>query len=165
MAKTKAKTFKTHVDLSKDVREEMVALSNAQLADTSDLFSQVKQSHWNLKGPNFYQLHLLFDSLAENLLGHVDLIAERATQLGGKAQGTARMAAANSRLPELPDDIDEGLAYVAALVDRYGLLASSTRAAIDTADKAGDIDTSDLFTEVSRALDKDLWFLEAHIQE
>lgn len=163
MAKTK--TFRTHVDLAMDVRVEMIALCNAQLADTSDLFTQVKQSHWNVKGHEFYQLHLLFDSLAERLLGHIDLIAERATQLGGKAQGTARMAATHSRLPELPDDIDEGLAYVAALVDRYGLLATTTRAAIDTADTAGDIDTSDLFTEISRALDKDLWFLEAHIQE
>ena len=164
MPRAKTATFRTHVDLAEPVRERMTALLNAQLADTFDLSSQVKQSHWNVKGPEFMQLHELFDAQYARLLESIDLIAERAVQLGGKAQGTARMAAEASRLPELPDDIDRGLDYVEALVERYGQLAASTRAAIDTADEAGDKDTADLFTEVSRALDKDLWFLEAHLQ-
>ena len=156
--------FPTHNDLPEDVRAAMTQLCNAQLADTTDLYTQVKQSHWNVKGRDFFQLHELFDDLAARLLEHADLIAERATALGGKAQGTARMAVATSRLPELPDDIDEGMAYVQALVERYGTYASTSRAAVTQADEAGDQDTSDLFTEVSRAVDKDLWFLEAHCQ-
>ncbi len=161
---TPAPMFPTHNDLPGEVRAAMTGLCNVQLADTTDLYTQVKQSHWNVKGRDFFQLHELFDDLAARLLEHADLIAERATALGGKAQGTARMAVASSRLPELPDDIDEGMAYVQALVERYGLYAATTRAAIDQADDAGDQDTADLFTEVSRAVDKDLWFLEAHCQ-
>jgi starvation-inducible DNA-binding protein len=164
VAKAKTGMFRTRNDLAESTRQQMVACLNAQLADTFDLSSQVKQAHWNVKGPEFMQLHELFDALHARLLEHIDLIAERATAIGGKAQGTARMAAAASRLEELPDDIDLGLEYVRALSDRYAALAASTRAAIDDADEAGDADTSDLFTEVSRALDKDLWFLEAHLQ-
>jgi starvation-inducible DNA-binding protein len=156
--------FRTHNDLPEKTRRQMVDLCNRQLADTFDLFSQVKQSHWNVKGRDFYQLHLLFDEIADHLLAHGDLIAERATALGGKACGTARMAVAHTRLPELPDDIDEGMDYVAALVERFGNYGATTRAAIDEADEAGDADTADLFTEVSRAVDKDMWFLEAHRQ-
>jgi starvation-inducible DNA-binding protein len=156
--------FRTHNDLAESTRQAMVDLCNRQLADTFDLFSQVKQSHWNVKGRDFYQLHLLFDDIAERLEDTADLIAERATALGGKAKGTARMAVASSRLPELPDDIDEGMAYVGALVERFGAYAATSRGAIDEADKAGDADTADLFTEVSRQVDKDLWFLEAHLQ-
>lgn len=158
------RTFETAVDLSAPTREAMIALLNQQLANTSDLYSQVKQSHWNLKGVHFYPLHLLFDEIAEHVEDHADEIAERAVQLGGYASGTIRMAAANSQLPELPADINDGIDYVRALVARVGDHASNLRAAIDTADKAGDADTADLFTEISRQVDKDLWFLQAHLQ-
>lgn len=160
----KQSMFVTHHDLSANVRAVMIQLCNEQLADTTDLYTQVKQSHWNVKGREFFQLHELFDDLAARLLEHADLIAERATALGGKARGTARMAVASSRLPELPDDIDLGLDYVGSLVERYGQYAASSRAAIAQSDNGGDADTADLFTEVSRAVDKDLWFLEAHCQ-
>jgi starvation-inducible DNA-binding protein len=156
--------FETAVDLSETTRAEMIALLNQHLADTSDLYSQTKQAHWNVKGPHFYPLHLLFDELAEHREDEADLIAERATALGGYATGTVRMAAASSRLPEIPTDIDLGMTYVEALVERYGQLANSTRAGIDQADEAGDADTADLLTEISRQLDKDLWFLQAHLQ-
>lgn len=159
------KTIATSNDLPASTRQEMIQLLNTQLADTFDLFSQTKQAHWNVKGMQFYQLHELYDELAAELLAYVDLIAERAVILGGSATGTARMAAANTRLEEFssgpissPDSVD-------ALVKRYAAVAESTRKAIDTADKAGDMDTADLFTEVSRGLDKSLWFLEAHLQE
>ena len=137
---------------------------NQQLADTFDLSSQTKQAHWNVKGPQFFQLHELFDKLAAELLDHVDTIAERSTTLGGTALGTARMAAAKSRLPEYSAEIVAGSESVEALVQRYAELAATTRAAIDRADELGDVDTSDLFTGVSRGLDKSLWFLEAHLQ-
>ncbi len=160
----KQKTVTTHNDLDQAIREQVIELLNQQLADTFDLFSQTKQAHWNVKGPQFYQLHLLYDTLAEGLQGYVDEIAERATALGGIAMGTARMAAANTRLPEYPAGPTASLDSVQCLVDRYGALAATTRAAIDTADEAGDADTADLFTEISRDLDKWLWFLEAHLQ-
>lgn len=154
----------THIDIAEPTREQMIALLNQQLADTFDLQSQLKQAHWNIKGPQFIALHELFDELAENIEGHVDTIAERAVALGGVAMGTARMAAASSRLPDYPADVTAGMDHVRCLVDRYAQLAASTRQAIDRAAEIGDADTADLFTGVSRDLDKYLWFLEAHIQ-
>ena len=159
------RTFETNVDLPADTRVAMIELLNQELADTSDIYSQTKQAHWNVKGIHFYQLHLLFDQLAEKRQEEADELAERATELGGYARGTVRMAAASSRLPEIPTDIDTGVDYLTALVERYGIHANGMRAAIDEADRAGDADTADLFTEISRELDKDLWFLQAHLQE
>jgi starvation-inducible DNA-binding protein len=117
-----------------------------------------------VKGAQFFQLHELFDKLAAEVLDYVDTIAERATTLGGTALGTARMAAAASRLQEYPDVVGS-LESLQALVERYASLAASSRAAIDTATEFGDADTADLFTGISRGLDKSLWFLEAHLQD
>lgn len=156
--------FETAIDIPLATRTEMIALLNQELADTSDLFSQTKQAHWNVKGIHFYQLHLLFDELAEHREDEADDLAERAVEIGGYATGTVRMAAADSRLPEMPTDIDTGVDYVRALVERYGLHAAYLRAGIDAADEAGDADTADLLTEISRQVDKDLWFLQAHLQ-
>lgn len=158
------RTFKTRNDLPARAREEMIALLNRQLADVFDLFSQAKQAHWNVKGPQFFQLHELFDKLAGTLPEFIDTIAERVTALGGVAEGTARMAAKSSRLAEYPADAFDGSAAVEALALRYATLGASTRAAIVEANERGDLDTADLFTEVSRELDKSLWFLEAHRQ-
>ena len=113
---------------------------------------------------DFYQLHEFFDDLAEELLGFVDEIAERVTALGGTATGTARMAAAASRLPEYGLNLVDGRDHVEALAERYAAFAATTRAGIDTATDCGDQSTADLLTEVSRAVDKSLWFLEAHLQ-
>jgi len=158
------RTFDTAIDIAPEVRAEMIELLNHELADTSDVYSQSKQAHWNLKGIHFYQLHLLFDELAERRQGEADEIAERAVQPGGYATGTVRMAASTSRLPEMETNIDAGIDYVRALVDRYGIHANNLRSGIDQATKAGDQDTADLLTEVSRQVDKDLWFLQAHLQ-
>jgi starvation-inducible DNA-binding protein len=158
-----AKHEGTRIDIAPKLRTSMIALLNQQLADTLDLQTQLKQAHWNVKGPHFIALHELFDKLAEELEDPVDDIAERITALGGVANGTARIAAKTSRLKEFPDGRIDGLRAVAALADRYGALAASTRAAIDAAGKQGDADTSDLFTGISRQLDKSLWFLEAHL--
>jgi starvation-inducible DNA-binding protein len=155
---------KTRIDLPSETRTRMIALLNQQLADTFDLYSQTKQAHWNVKGAQFYQLHELFDRLAEELAGYADLIAERATALGGIALGTVRVAAAGSRLPEYEAGVTDSMPTVDALAARYAALAASTRAAISAADGQGDLDTADLFTEASRGLDKALWFLEAHLQ-
>ncbi len=114
----KTQTFETRIDLSEKTRTAMVKLLNQQLADTFDLYSQIKQSHWNVKGMDFMQLHELFDDLAESVLEYADMIAERATALGGSAMGTVRMAAENSTLPEMPAKTVEGKEVVAVLSDR-----------------------------------------------
>jgi starvation-inducible DNA-binding protein len=158
------KKYRTKIDLPEETRNKMVELLNQQLADTFDLYSQTKQAHWNVKGPDFYQLHELFDKLADNVLEYVDMIAERATTLGGLAKGTVRMASENSRLVEYPAGIANSMEHVECLSDRFAALAASTREAIDEAEDADDATTADLFTEVSRNIDKDLWFLEAHLQ-
>jgi starvation-inducible DNA-binding protein len=158
------KTYRTSIDLDGETRSQVIDILNQQLADTFDLYSQTKQAHWNVKGPEFFQLHELYDQLATTVLGHVDTIAERATALGGTANGTARQAAAGSRLPDYPDDATGSKDSLQAMVERYAALAATTRAAIDATDNLGDIDTSDLFTAVSRDIDKSLWFLEAHLQ-
>ena len=156
--------FSARIDLSRDVRQQMIELLNQQLADTFDLYSQTKQAHWNVKGAQFIALHELFDKLAAELAGYADSIAERATALGGLARGTVRLAAVHSQLPEYPLDAVAGLAAVEALAERYGALANSVRSAIDITHEAGDAASEDLLTEVSRELDKVLWFLEAHLQ-
>jgi starvation-inducible DNA-binding protein len=159
----KPKTFPTKNDLSSDVREKAVALLNQHLADTADEYTRTKQAHWNVKGMQFFQLHELFDTLAATVADDGDLIAERATALGGTALGTARMAAAASRLPEYPLGAADGRQHVEALTARFANLANTSRAAIDAAASFGGADAADAFTEVSRRLDKHLWFLEAHL--
>ena len=157
--------YRSQLDLKADIRRQMIELLNQQLADTFDLQSQTKQAHWNVKGPQFWQLHELFDKLAEGLEDDVDLIAERVTAVGGEAMGTVRMAAKGSRLPEYPTGRMGSMEHVSALAERFGNYAATTRAGIDTAAQAGDQSTADLLTEVSRQIDKYLWFLEAHLQD
>ena len=163
--KAKARTFKTSVNLEASVRTKMVEQLNQHLADTLDLYSQTKQAHWNVKGPEFYQLHLMFDEHAGCAADWVDLLAERAVMLGGYASGTVRMAAGSSALPEFPTDITGSLDYVEAVVERWAAYANAIRDGIDTADKAGDATTADLLTEISRQADMNLWFQEAHLQD
>jgi len=158
-------TFPTRISIPADRRGPLVALVNQQLLDLLDLASQTKYAHWNVKGPQFIALHELFDKLAEELEGEIDDTAERATALGGVAQGTARHVAAGSRLPEFPATVFDGLGVVAALADRFAKVGESTRAAIDAADQLGDKDAADIFTGTSRFLDKSLWFLEAHLSK
>lgn len=154
----------TRIDIPEGVRMKLVDLMNRQLADTTDLYTQVKYAHWNVKGTDFIQLHLLFDDIATHVLEFTDLIAERATTLGGTATGTVRQAASASTLPEYPTSAVEGMEAVKAVADRIAQYAASTRRAMEESDDLGDTSTNDLFTEVSRQIDKDLWFLEAHLQ-
>jgi starvation-inducible DNA-binding protein len=155
---------KTKNDLSKQSRNKVIELLNARLADASDLKSQAKQAHWNVKGIHFFQLHELFDQVATAVEAHTDLIAERVTALGGTAMGTIRMAAKNSTLSEYPLEITDGTAHVDALSTALADFGKQVRKNIDQADDLGDADTADLFTEISREIDKLLWFVEAHIQ-
>lgn len=154
----------TKIDIAGDKREKLIAMLNARLADASDLKSQAKQAHWNVKGMSFIALHELFDQIATAVEGHTDLIAERVTTLGGTAMGTVRLAAENSSLSEYPHEITDGAAHVDALSTALADFGKSVRNAIDESADLGDQDTADLFTEISREIDKQLWFVEAHIQ-
>ena len=152
------------IDLSTDQREKLIGVLNGLLADASDLKSHAKQAHWNVKGMSFIALHELFDGVATAVEGHVDLIAERVTTLGGTAMGTVRLAAQNSRLSEYPHEITDGASHVDALSSALADFGKRVRTGIDDASELGDQDTADLFTEISREIDKQLWFVEAHIQ-
>ena len=165
VATTSSKTafYPTRIDLPLDTRQSVVDLLNSTLAATTDLRTQTKQAHWNVMGKDFYQLHLLFDEMAGELEEFADMVAERVTALAGTAMGTVRMAASNSILPEYDFDAVGGMEHVAALADRYAVYAKHLRESIDKADELGDQDTNDLYVEISRAIDKRLWFLEAHL--
>lgn len=156
--------FATRIDIPSDIRPQIIELLNPQLADTFDMYSIMKQAHWNVKGPQFIALHELFDEIAAGLLPYVDMLAERVTALGGMAMGTTRMAAESSRLPEYPVEVVDSLGTVKIVAERLAELAASTRTAADQAEELHDMDTNDLLIEISRDLDKWLWFLEAHLQ-
>ncbi|MDY7023982.1 MAG: DNA starvation/stationary phase protection protein Dps [Cyanobacteriota bacterium] len=160
----KTRLYPSRIDFPEGTRKEAIAILNETLAATLDLKTQTKQAHWNVKGMNFYSLHELFDEMAGELEGYVDMVAERVTALGGFAMGTARVAAADSILPEYPFDILDGQEHVVALADRFAMYAQHVREAIDKTDDLGDADTADLYTEISRTVDMRLWFLEAHLQ-
>jgi starvation-inducible DNA-binding protein len=156
--------FRTKNDLPEATRVKAIELLNARLADCKDLQTQVKQTHWNVKGPSFISLHLLFDKINGDVEEYVDEIAERAVQLGGVAEGTARMVAKRSSLAEYPASAIDGRSHVEALSSALAAFGKAARKAIDEANDLGDLDTADLFTEVSRGIDKWLWFVEAHLQ-
>jgi len=158
------KMYETENDIPQNRRVEISALLNQRLADAVDLQTQMKQAHWNVKGPHFIGLHELFDKIDEAVEAYVDLIAERIVQLGGIAEGTARVAAGRSRLEEYPLTIADGSAHVEAVSKALSTFGHEARNSIDQADELGDADTSDLFTEISRGIDKWLWFVEAHSQ-
>lgn len=156
--------YSTRNDLPATGREKLVGLLNQRLADAVDLQTQMKQAHWNVKGPSFIALHELIDQVNEAVEDYVDLIAERAVQLGGIALGTARSIVSRSTLSEYPLHISAGLDHAAAVSNALAGFGKLVRQAIDQASDLGDADTADLFTEVSRGVDKWLWFVEAHLQ-
>ena len=150
--------------LPRENRERIVGVLNQCLADSFDLHAQTKQAHWNVKGMNFYQLHLLFDELAEKVEKHVDLLAERATALGGLAMGTARMAANASRIPEFPTEGVDEMTFVEALVERYAVHATNLGMAINEVEALHDKGSADVLTDIVRDVDQALYYLEAHTQ-
>ena len=156
--------YETLNDLPKPARIELNELLNQRLADAIDLQSQLKQAHWNVKGPNFIGLHKLFDEIYEAVADYVDMLAERVVQLGGVAEGTIRVAAARSRLDEYPMAQAEGAAHIIAVSKGLATFGREVRLSIDEAAELEDAGTADLFTEISRGIDKWLWFVEAHSQ-
>jgi starvation-inducible DNA-binding protein len=162
------KTRKPHPsrnNLPSNARSVAIELLNARLADGLDLALITKQAHWNLKGLQFIGIHEMLDGFRAKQDEFNDTMAERIAQLGGTAFGTTQDITRSSQLAAYPTDIYAIQDHIAALIDRFSVAANSVRASIDEADEAGDADTADIFTEVSRGLDKQLWFLEAHTQE
>lgn len=155
----------THNDLAETTRSRIVTLLNRRLADAVDLATQLKVAHWNVKGANFIGLHKLFDEVHADVAGYADLIAERVVQLGGIAEGTARMAGERSELREYPTGVLPGDSHVDAVSIALAAFTARTRKAIDLSAEAGDQATADIFTEITRGADKWLWFVEAHRQE
>jgi starvation-inducible DNA-binding protein len=156
--------FKAKNGLSEATRVKAVELLIARLADCIDLRTQTKHAHWNVKGPNFIALPEVFDKINEEVEDYVDDIAERAVELGGVAEGTARMVANRSSLSEYPVNTVDGCSHLEALSSALAAFGTAARKGIDQANELGDLDTADLFTEVSRGIDKWLWFVEAHLQ-
>ncbi len=159
------KMYPTKVALSDNVKREVVQIFQEQLAASSDLYSQAKFAHWNVKGDNFYQLHLLFDSVADVIEEQIDPIAERLTQLGGVANGTVRQAAQNSPINEYPmDTVGKGIDHVRALSSAVAQYAKSLREASEKVDDAGDKPSADFFNQMIVDVEKQLYFLESHLQ-
>ena len=152
----------TRNDLTANTRQTSIAILNARLAETIDLALLTKQAHWTVRGPQFIAVHEMLDTFRSDLDEAADTIAERVAQLGGTPLGTLQAVGAGSKLPAYPTGISAIEEQLSALIDRYAPVANATRAGIDEAAAAGDADTADILTGVSRTLDKALWFLEAH---
>ena len=155
----------TRNKLDSNAKSVAIDLLNARLADGIDLSLATKQAHWNLKGPQFIGIHLMLDTFRTDQDEWNDTMAERVIQLGGTALGTSQVVSSASKLAPYPTDVYAIADHLAALIDRYADFANALHENIDQADEAGDADTADIFTEVSRGIDKQLWFLEAHVQE
>jgi starvation-inducible DNA-binding protein len=154
----------TKNDLPEAMRTAMIDVLAARLADAVDLQTQTKQAHWNVKGSNFIALHELFDKVNEDVEEYVDLLAERIVQLGGYADGGVRTSSKRSTLAEYPRRAASGREHADALSTALASFGKAVRADINTSDSAGDKDTADLFTEISRGVDKWLWMVESHLQ-
>jgi starvation-inducible DNA-binding protein len=157
--------YKTKIDLSEKTRRSVITILNDRLADAIDLQSQVKQAHWNVKGPHFIALHELFDKISDAVLEYIDELAERITSLGGTAEGTVAVAAKRSKLKNYPLSITAGRDHLFYLSTQISVFGKAVRGGIEQTDALGDADTADLLTGMSRELDKHLWFLEAHLQD
>ena len=152
----------TKNDLPAEARLQVARLLNQRLADAIDLQAQCKQAHWNVKGPTFIALHKLFDEINEAVLEYADLLAERVVQLGGIAEGTVEVVAERSTLVDYPLAVLTGAEHVAALSDALAGFGRAVRVGIEEMNDLRDADSADILTEVSRGVDKWLWFVEAH---
>jgi len=152
----------TKNDLPSEIRTQVTEVLNTRLADCIDLQTQCKQAHWNVKGPEFIALHKLFDEVNEDVEEYVDLIAERIAQLGGIAEGTARVAVDRSRLPQYPVAITRCEEHVEALSGALAAFGRGMRICIEEMNELGDLDSADIVTEISRGTDKWLWMVESH---
>lgn len=172
MAKTQGKgdtgysgtRWSTRNSVGENAKNVSLTTLQALLTDAIDLYNATRQAHWNLKGTNFIGLHEMLDGFYNGLNESTDALAERLVQLGGVANGTTQNLASTTRLPPYPADLLDSIGHVKELSERYAMVGKALRDGIDETDDAGDADTSDLLTELSRDIDKKLWMLEAHLQ-
>lgn len=148
--------------LNQDTRKQMIDLLNTTLVDTVSLTLAVKQAHWNLKGRGFIGVHELLDDVADRLRDGADLMAERAVILGGHAAGTVEVVAEKTSVEPYPVEETDIEKHIAHLKERFMHVGERLREGMEKAEDAGDEDTADLLTEVSRAVDKDAWFIGAN---
>ena len=153
----------TRNTLPVEIRAQSVEILNKHLAAAIDLHAQVKQAHWNVRGPAFIAIHELFDKVSEEVEEYSDIIAERAGGLGGTAHGTIAIAAERSYLEPYPLGIADEQQHVSAVAGALAAFGRSVRDDIGHATDFGDADTADLLTEISRGIDHQLWFVESHI--
>lgn len=155
----------TRISLPEKERIEITGMMNITLASLLDLYGQVKHAHWNVKGPEFISLHLLFDKIAEEVENEADTVAERITALGGTALGTIQEVAKNTKLRVYPTDIFAAKDHIEHLTHNFAILGELAREHIDATDELDDMGTNDVYIELVRMLDKNLWFIQAHVQK
>jgi starvation-inducible DNA-binding protein len=153
----------THNTLSENIRAQSVELLNKHLAAAIDLHAQMKQAHWNVRGPGFIGIHELFDKVSEAVEIYSDMIAERTAGLGGTAGGGIQTAAERSFLVPYPIGVADGQQHIFAVAGALASFGQSAREAVKAAAKIDDADTADILTEISRGIDQQLWFVESHI--
>ena len=154
---------KTHNTLPEKIRIQSVELLNLQLAAAIDLHAQTKQAHWNVRGPGFIAIHELFDRVSTEVEAFSDLLAERAGGLGGTANGTIQTAVKHSYLIPYPLGIADEMQHLFAVSGALAAFGESIREAIEKSTAIEDPTTADLFTEISRGVDQQLWFVESHL--
>lgn len=154
---------KTHNTLPKKIRVQSAELLNLHLAAAIDLHAQTKQAHWNVRGPGFIAIHELFDRVSTEVEAFSDLLAERAGGLGGTANGTIQTAVKRSYLIPYPLGIADELQHLFAVSGALAAFGGSIREAIEKSTAIDDPTTADLFTEISRGVDQQLWFVESHL--
>ncbi len=155
--------YASRLDLRDEIRNESIAHLQARLSDALDLGAQLKQAHWNVKGRDFFQLHKLFGRIHGEVDGYVDTLAERITTLGGVADGRIATTATDTGLNPYPLQARDGEAHLKAVARALSQFGGAVRQDVDAATAVGDADTADVFTEISRGTDKQLWFVEAHL--
>ncbi len=161
---TVKRMYKNRVALPDETKAQVCEIMNVKLAAALDTYTQAKYAHWNVKGMNFYQLHLVFDATAKVIFKHIDSIAERITQLGGTANGTARMAAANSPIAPYNVEALSGPQHVEALANTVGAYCKELREASDKIDDLKDEPTADFFKQLVVDAEEELYFLESHLE-
>lgn len=152
------------VGLSRETREYSCQRLNQILADTQILYSLYKKHHWLMRGPTFYQLHLLLDKHASEQLPIIDAIAERIQTLGGVAIGDPRQVAEMTVIPRPPDGVEEVPAMLSRLLEAHETILVAAHDAASRAAEMGDDGTNDLLvSEVVRTGEMQAWFLAEHL--
>src|SRR6266478_4848117 len=150
--------------LSAKVRADMVAKLNQLLADSISLRDMYKKHHWQVSGPTFYQLHLLFDKHFDEQIEMVDTIAERVQLLGGVTIAMAADVAETTRIQRPPRGREEVPVQISRLLDAHQIIVGHCRELADRADKLGDAGTNDLVvSDVLRVNELQIWFLSEHL--